>query len=120
MDIELIREHCVKKAGVTEGFPFDSDTLVFKVAGKMFALLPLGSASSITLKCDPEYAIELREKYPDTIQSGYHMNKRHWNTISLSGELTVKFLLHLINHSYDKVVSKLPKSAREELKQRKD
>lgn len=120
MDIERIREYCLKKAGATEGFPFNSETLVFKVAGKMFALLPLETGNSITLKCAPNYATELREKYPESVKPGYHMNKKHWNTISLNGNLTEKLLLHLINHSYEKVVSKLNKGDREKLKQMYD
>ncbi len=116
MDIEQIRIHCISKPGVTEGFPFDNDTLVFKVMGKIFVLLPLESGDRLNLKCDPTYAIELRDKYPEAVKPGYHMNKKHWNTVSIVDYLPDKLILHLINHSYEKVVSKLKKSEKEELR----
>lgn len=81
MNIEELREYCISKKDVTESFPFDETTLVFKVRGKMFALTDLEGELSINLKCDPDLAIELREKYP-AVQPGYHMNKKHWNTIT--------------------------------------
>lgn len=115
MDIESIREYCLGKPGTTEGFPFDNDTLVFKVLGKMYALLALEKGSSMNLKCDPDYAIELREKHPEDISPGYHMNKQHWNTIDFGGRLNESLVLQLIDHSYDLVVSKLPKKAQAEL-----
>ncbi|RLD49686.1 MAG: MmcQ/YjbR family DNA-binding protein, partial [Bacteroidetes bacterium] len=80
MNIEELRNYCLSKPGVTEGFPFDETTLVFKVMDKMFALTDTHSEFSINLKCDPQKAIELREHYP-TVKPGYHMNKKHWNTI---------------------------------------
>ena len=79
MNIEEYREYCIGKPGVTEGFPFDLNTLVFKVMGKMFALTNVDLFVSINLKCDPDYAIELREQY-EGIKPGYHMSKKHWNT----------------------------------------
>jgi predicted DNA-binding protein (MmcQ/YjbR family) len=107
MNIEEFREYCIAKPGVTEEFPFDENTLVFKVAGKMFALTDLVDAFSLTLKCDPERAVELREQFP-AIQPGYHMNKDHWNSVSVDGTLGEKLIRELIDHSYQLVVNKLP------------
>lgn len=107
MNIEEFREYCMSKPGVTEEFPFGEDTLVFKVIGKMFALTNLDGDWSLSLKCDPERAIELREKFP-AIQPGYHMSKVHWNTVMLDGSLNRDFVLKLIDHSYQLVVDKLP------------
>ncbi len=109
MNIEEFREYCMAKPGVTEEFPFDEVTLVFKVAGKVFVLTNLDGDWSLNLKCDPERAIELREQYP-AIQPGYHMNKVHWNTVMMDGSLSQKLILELIDHSYQLVVDKLPKS----------
>lgn len=114
MDIESYRSYCLSKAGVTEEFPFDADTLVFKVMGKMFALAGIGSFDSINLKCDPEKAIELREQY-DAVSPGYHMNKNHWNTIAMDGSIPDATLKEWIDHSYDLVVSGLSKKLRAEL-----
>lgn len=115
MDIEKLREYCISKKGVTEEFPFGEDTLVFKVGGKMFALTGLDGDLSINLKCDPESAIELRERYP-AVQPGYHMNKTHWNTVFIDGSVSDKLVCEWIDHSYDIVVGKLPKKMREALK----
>lgn len=119
MTIDLIREYCLSKKGSSEDFPFDQDTLVFKVLGKMFALAPLENweqgKASINLKCDPEYAIELRERY-NSIEPGFHMSKVHWNSVYLyRGEIERDFLFELIDHSYDKVVEKMTKKNRAEL-----
>ena len=114
MNIEEFREYCIKKPGVTEEFPFDENTLVFKVKGKMFALTDLVGEFSLNLKCDPERAMELRERYP-AIQPGYHMNKAHWNTIEMDGSLNQKLILELIDHSYQLVVDKLPGKLKLEL-----
>jgi predicted DNA-binding protein (MmcQ/YjbR family) len=114
MDSEIIRSYCLSKAKVTEGFPFNETALVFKVAGKMFALLNLENDLSVNLKCDPEKAIELREQYP-FIQPGYHMNKKHWNTIYIDGTISQEKLFDMIDHSYDLVVSKLPKKLKDVL-----
>lgn len=114
MDIEEIREYCLKKQKVTEGFPFNETVLVFKVMEKMFLLTDLDDPSTINLKCDPEYAVELREKY-DAIVPGYHMSKKHWNTVDITGSLTKKLILSLIDHSYDQVVLSLPAKVRKEL-----
>lgn len=115
MNIEEYREFCLSKPGVIEGFPFDNKTLVFKVMGKIFALTDVDEFVGINLKCDPEYALELREKYEGVI-AGYHMSKKHWNTVSTSSDVSDKTLRHLINHSYELVVSKLTKKQKEELK----
>lgn len=114
MDIVAFRDYCLSKPGTTEGFPFDNQTLVFKVMDKMFALTDVDLFTSVNLKCDPEYAVELREKHP-AITPGYHMNKKHWNTVAIDGTLPDKTIQHLINHSYELVVSKLPKKAKQEL-----
>ncbi|MBW8333839.1 MAG: MmcQ/YjbR family DNA-binding protein [Prolixibacteraceae bacterium] len=107
MNIEEVREYCISKPGVTEEFPFDEVTLVFKVMGKMFMLTNLDGDWSLNLKCDPQRAIELREMYP-AIQPGYHMHKAHWNTVMMDGSLSQKLILELIDHSYQLVVEKLP------------
>ncbi|MEN8788812.1 MAG: MmcQ/YjbR family DNA-binding protein [Flavobacteriaceae bacterium] len=115
MNIEEFRQYCVAKKGVTEEFPFDEVTLVFKVMGKMFALAPLERIpSQVNLKCDPEKAIALREEYDGAIIPGYHMSKVHWNTLYLE-QLPFKLLQELVDHSYDLVVSKLPKKTKQEL-----
>jgi predicted DNA-binding protein (MmcQ/YjbR family) len=113
MDIISFREYCLSKKGVEETLPFGPDTLVFKVLGKMFALTGLDEeAFRINLKCDPERAQQLREEY-DEVRPGYHMNKKHWNTVCCEGSLSEELLCELIDHSYDLVVSKLPKKDRE-------
>ncbi len=113
--LERIYQHCRAKKEVTEGFPFDEHTLVFKVAGKMFALLSLDEHPlRMNLKCDPERAVELREEHASIIP-GFHMNKKHWNTLILEGVLSDMFVLQLIDHSYEMVIASLPKSKREEL-----
>lgn len=113
MDLETFRGYCLGLKGVTEEMPFGDTTLVYKVEGKMFALTGIDSFSSINLKCDPEMAIELRERYP-AVQPGYHMNKQHWNTILMDYSIADKQLLEWTKNSYDLVVQKLPKKIREE------
>lgn len=115
MNIEEFREYCMLKPGVTEGFPFDETTLVFKVMGKMFALTNLDGDWGLNLKCDPIRAIELREMYP-AIQPGYHMSKTLWNTVKMDGSLNQQLILELIDHSYQLVVDKLPLKIKMELK----
>jgi predicted DNA-binding protein (MmcQ/YjbR family) len=100
MNIEILREYCISKAGVTESFPFGEDTLVYKVKGKIFALANLDGDPSVNLKCDPAFAIELREKY-SSVTPGYHMNKKHWNTIMLDGSIPDVEILAWIDHSYN-------------------
>lgn len=114
MTTQDIYEYCLKKKGVTEEFPFGEDTLVFKVGGKLFLLMGLQEGASFNAKCDPDYAVELREQH-DEIIPGYHMNKKHWNTVYFNGHLKTKLIFELIDHSYDLVVSKLPKKLREEI-----
>lgn len=116
MNIEEFREYCLSKKGVEETFPFGEETLVFKVLGKMFALTGLdGELFTANLKCDPDRAIELREHYPQ-VRPGYHMNKKHWNTVEFETGLNDELLIDLIDHSYELVVQKMPKKMREELK----
>ncbi|MGK6349830.1 MmcQ/YjbR family DNA-binding protein [Parapedobacter sp. DT-150] len=113
MNIEQLRDYCLGKPGVTESCPFGPDALVFKVAGKMFLLTGLDSQPlSFSAKCDPEYALELRERHPHSVKGAYHMNKRHWNEVVCNGELDDPALLSLIDHSYDLVVAGLPKKDR--------
>ena len=119
MNIEQLRDYCLSKKGVTEHFPFDQTTLVFKVLDKMFALTSLKGwekgTQSINLKCDPDYAQELRAEH-ESIEPGYHMSKKHWNTIQLhKNELQSQFIIELINHSYDMVVKGLSKKLRDSL-----
>lgn len=119
MNISQLHEYCLNKKGVTETFPFDKDTLVFKVLGKMFALFPLEKwekgEGTVNLKCDPDYALELRETY-QSIEAGWHMSKKHWNSLYIyKGELTPQLVFQLIDHSYDMVVKGMPKKMREEL-----
>jgi predicted DNA-binding protein (MmcQ/YjbR family) len=113
MHIEEIRDYCLSKPAVTECFPFDEDTLVFKVAGKMFALSALEKSANIVLKCDPERAIRLREEFPE-IEGAYHMNKTMWNQISLNGAVQKNLIIELIDHSYYLVVEKMSKKHRAE------
>lgn len=115
MNIEEFRIFCLEKPAVTEEFPFGPETLVFKVAGKVFALTGLDEINfKVNLKCDPDYAIELRESHEE-VKPGYHMNKKHWNTVDFEGSLPEELLRSLINHSYELVVKSLPKSKRENL-----
>lgn len=115
MNIETFREYCLSKKGVTEEFPFDEHTLVFKVMGKMFALSGLERLPmQVNLKCDPERAIQLREEYDGAIFAGYHMSKVHWNTIILE-QVPTKLIAELIDHSYALVVSKFTKKLKAEL-----
>jgi predicted DNA-binding protein (MmcQ/YjbR family) len=114
MNIEGYREYCLAKPGVTEGFPFDESTLVFKVLGKMFALTDIDSFVFINLKCDPQRAIELREHYAG-ITPGYHMHKKSWNSVLTDGSVPDPLLSELIDLSYDLVVAGLPKKLRDSL-----
>ncbi|HBH22069.1 MAG TPA: MmcQ-like protein [Cytophagales bacterium] len=118
MNIEDFRDHCIQKPGVTESFPFDNDTLVFKVMDKMFALCNIENFESANLKCDPNLATKLREEYDGHVLPGYHMNKKHWNTVKVNTGIPDNKIKHWINHSYELVVSKLPKKQKEELKRR--
>lgn len=115
MDIESFRSYCLQKPGVEEGFPFDNKTLVFKVMGKMFALCALeNDPVSVNLKCDPDLAEQLRDTY-DQISPGYHMDKKHWNTLVLTHEIPLYLYKEWIDLSYRLVVAKLPKKLQAEL-----
>jgi predicted DNA-binding protein (MmcQ/YjbR family) len=105
MDIESLREYCISKKNATESFPFGDDTLVFKTQGKIFALVNLDGDLSINLKCEPAFAIELRERHP-SVTPGYHMNKKHWNTVQLDGSVPDKEIHTWIDHSYELVTGK--------------
>lgn len=115
MNIEEYRDYCMAKPGVTEHFPFDEKTLVFKVMNKMFALADVDEFISMNVKCDPEVAVELRERYDGTVLPGYHMNKQHWNTIVIDGALSDVDLKKWIDHSYELIVASLPKKLLVEL-----
>jgi predicted DNA-binding protein (MmcQ/YjbR family) len=115
MDATELRQWCLQHAGAIEDFPFGPETSVFKVAGKMFALSALDRAPlEVSVKCEPELAAQLRHSYP-AIRPGYHLNKRHWNTITLDGSLPDQLLGDLIEDSYDLVVSALPRRVRQQL-----
>lgn len=114
MYIDQFRDFCISLPGVTEEFPFDQTTLVYKVGGKMFALTDLEDEFSVALKCDPEYALELREKY-DNIRGAYHMNKTHWNTIYDAAYMDEILLKKLIIHSFELVYQKLPAGRKAEI-----
>lgn len=115
MDIEQFREYCLAKKGVTEDFPFDEMTLCVRVMGKIFAITGLDSDNfRVNLKCDPDDALELREQYPE-VQPGWHMNKKHWNTVDFEGALDERTLRRLIDHSYEQVLKTLKKAEREAL-----
>lgn len=109
MNIEELRNYCIRKPLATEDFPFDEHTLAFKVEGKLFALTNLQKVEhTVNLKCDPAYALELRETYPSEILPGYHMNKKHWNTINYNS-LPNQLIMQLIDHSFALVIKNLPK-----------
>ena len=113
--METLQAYCLSKAGVTEEFPFGEETLVYKVVGKIFALSSLDSSPlSINLKCDPERALQLREEY-DCVRPGFHMNKKHWNTVVVDGSVKDTLIRDWIDHSYELVVASLPKKTREQL-----
>ena len=104
MNIEQLREYVIQKPSVTEGFPFGDSVIVFKVREKVFLLVPLDTDSlQFNVKCDPEKAIQLREEYPDTVLPGYHMNKKHWNTVVVNGVLSNKQILEMVDESYQLV-----------------
>ena len=118
MNITDFYEYCLSKKGVTEHFPFDEDTLVFKVGGKVFALSPLSNwengKAAVNLKCNPERAVELREEY-EGVQPGFHMSKVHWNTVTINSDVPLKVLRELIDHSYELVFNSLTKKLRDEI-----
>ena len=112
MDIEALRQYCLAKKAVTEGLPFGETVLVFKVVDKMFALTSLDTEGCrVSLKCDPERAVDLREQHPEHIAAAYHMNKKHWNSVICDTGLGDRLIQELIDHSYNLVVKSLPKAA---------
>ena len=115
MNIEEFREYCIAKKGTTEELPFDETTLVFKVMGKIFAITKIDEFNSFNVKCDPERAVQLRETYAGVLP-GYHMSKKHWNTIVLDGSVPEDKAFQWIDDSYDLVVAKLPRALKETLK----
>jgi predicted DNA-binding protein (MmcQ/YjbR family) len=113
MNIEQFREYALSKPATSEDFPFGPDTLVLRVAGKIFAITGLDSDRfTVNLKCEPDYALELREQHPEVIP-GWHMNKKHWNTVDFEGALDERLLRSLIDHSYEQVLKSLKKAERE-------
>ncbi len=115
MNIESLRQYCLSKIHVSESFPFGEETLVFKVMEKIFLLASLESAPlRFNVKCEPEKAVLLREEF-DAVQPGYHMNKKHWNTIILDGTISNDQIKEMVDHSYDLVVQSLPKKLKDEL-----
>lgn len=122
MDIESCREYCITKKGVTEEFPFDEETLVFKIGGKIFALTSLKEwelgNGRINLKCNPEWSVELRMNY-NGINPAFHMNKKHWNTVEIeNSDVPLQLLKKLINHSYELVFTGLTKKVKESLEEK--
>jgi predicted DNA-binding protein (MmcQ/YjbR family) len=115
MNIETYRNFCLSFPGATEDLPFDENTLCFKVMGKIFTICDIDEFESINLKCDPVKAIELREMYPDIVVPGYHMNKKHWITVSMNENLPEELINEWITDSYNLVVAKLPKKERDRL-----
>ena len=106
---------CSTLAGAVEDYPFGDDVAVFKVGGKMFALIALaGEPGSVSLKCDPQWALELRDQYA-AVRAGYHLNKRHWNTVELDGDVDDVAIREMVDHSYDLVVRRLPRDQRARL-----
>ncbi|MBK6626684.1 MAG: MmcQ/YjbR family DNA-binding protein [Flavobacteriales bacterium] len=114
MTLEEFRAHCAKFPGFSEDLPFGPEVLAFRVGGRIFALMDVDAFESVNLKCDPERAVDLREQHPG-ITPGYHMNKRHWNTVLTDGSVPYRVLLELARHSYDLVRASLPKKLRDGL-----
>lgn len=114
MNIELFREYCIAKKGVEETFPFDNDTLVFKVMGKMFALISISDPTHVNLKCSADYAVELRQEF-DAVKPGFHMNKTYWNTVSFNLDANDTLILEWLDLSYNLVVAGLTKKLQKEL-----
>ena len=114
MNIESIRDYCLSLPATSEYFPFDETTLAFRVADKIFAMIDLEDTEWFVLKCDPDYAVELRESHPE-ITGAWHMNKKHWNQVAFSADVPDALFIRLVDHSYHLVVSKLPRRLREGL-----
>jgi len=117
MDLAEFREYCLTKPGASEETPFGPDVLVFKVRGKMFALAALEEVpTTVNLKCDPDLALELRDRY-EQIQPGYHMNKKHWNTVEIESGIPDTEVREMIDHSYELVTQSLSKAERKKIKE---
>lgn len=114
MTLEQLRNLCLSLPGTSEYLPFDENTLAFRVGSKIFALVDIEPAESVNLKCDPERSVELRDQYPEIVP-GYHMNKKHWNTVGLKGSLSPAFIAELVQHSYQLVFASLPKAEKAEI-----
>ena len=114
MTITFFREYCLSKPGTSEDTPFDENMLCFKVGGKIFAIIDIELFESVNLKCEPERAAELRERYSGIVP-GYHMNKNHWNTVMFDGTVSDKLVLELVDHSYELILNSLPKKTRESI-----
>lgn len=114
MNITFFRDYCLSKPGASEDTPFDENTLCFKVGNKIFAIIDIELFESVNLKCDPERAVDLREEFGGIVP-GYHMNKKHWNTVSFDGSVPDKIILELVDHSYDLIFNSLPKKIRESI-----
>jgi predicted DNA-binding protein (MmcQ/YjbR family) len=114
LNVEELRDYCLQKSGVTEGMPFGNDTLVFRVGNKIFLLMSLNTGNRFNVKCDPELAIELRDRNAEVIP-GFHMNKTHWNSVYTDGNLTNKQLCEMIDHSYSLILKSLPKALQAEI-----
>lgn len=114
MNIESVREYCLSLPETTEDFPFDETTLAFRIKGRIFAMIDLEKTEWFVLKCNPDYAIELRDGHTD-IAPAWHMNKKHWNQLNLYGTLSDSLIQELIRHSYNEVVKKIPRRTREAL-----
>lgn len=114
MNITFFREYCLSKPGTSEDTPFDENTLCFKVGNKIFAIIDIELFESVNLKCDPERAVELREQFVGIVP-GYHMNKKHWNTVSFAGSVPDNLILELVDHSYDLILKSLPKVVRDSI-----
>ena len=118
MNIEMLRSYCLSKPQVEEALPFGPDTLVYKIAGKAFLLCSIhANPFRFNVKCDPDLATELREQY-DCVQPGYHMNKKHWNTIIVDGGVKIQLIKEWIDDSYDLVVAGLPKAEKQKSRSR--
>ena len=115
MDIESLRIYCLSLPGTTEDMPFGDDVLVLRVCGKIFACVSLAGDDYLAVKCNPDHALELRDQYPGQIEPAWHWNKKYWNQLKMRGTLKEDFIKQLVRHSYDEVVKKLPKSAKQEL-----
>jgi predicted DNA-binding protein (MmcQ/YjbR family) len=115
MERKTLLDYCMDKDGVTMEYPFGPDVMVFKVVGKVYALVPAADPLQISLKCDPEWAEVLRQTYP-AVTPGYHLNKRHWNTVKINGSISDDEILEMVDHAYEQVVKGLTKKAQEQLR----